>query len=112
MEYSIDLFKAEKYIKVSGLPGNVEAFKNSFNTINVSSVTLPIDIKLIAAVIGKSGSNLKRLAENFNTSIDINRDDKCIVVRGLTEQVEGAAEELKKLIATYEDREFYVDLDR
>jgi hypothetical protein len=102
-------------VRAQGLPQNIEGVRASLAQVRAVSERIPIDTKLMPAVVGKSGSNFRKIEDDYNVAIDKDKSTGAtgaIIVRGLEDQVEGAAEEIRKLIFTYEDREDKVPLDR
>ncbi len=98
-----------------GLPTNIGKARARLAILeqSVRRAALPaVEKRLVPAIVGKGGSNLRRLEETYGVSIEVPRDGGEMVVTGFAEKVAGAVAELEALLTTHADKEAQVPIDR
>lgn len=90
----LDVIRTEKLLRATGLPNNLAAVKDALAAIPAGTETVPIDARLVPAVVGKSGANFRRVEEEYSVAIDVDRSEgnSAIVIRGLHDQAAGKNE--------------------
>ena len=69
------------------------------NTSLPTTQSIKVDSSQTVAIIGKGGSVIKELIENFNVSIDIDRDNGNVKVTGLDQDVSNAIVNIRKIVS-------------
>lgn len=69
----IDVSRAKKLCKITGLVNDVEGAKKEIDEIDCAHSIIPVEIALLSFIIGKGGATIKSLSEGRKVQIDIVR---------------------------------------
>jgi len=112
----LDLDKEKKGVQIRGRTEAVvkaaAVVRELATTIaNTISVSLGVDSKLVGRFIGKGGSGIAKLQEEYSVNIDVNKDKGQLTIRGLSDPVNKAKEEIAALIEQYKREECEIAID-
>ena len=108
----IDISRAKKVCKVIGQPDGVRLAIAEINLIPALKVKIPIDVAILPFVVGKGGATIKLLGEGNRVQIDIDREEKHILVLGYIEEVVTAVEALRNIISDNTEVEEVIKVDK
>jgi transcription antitermination factor NusA-like protein len=114
----IDVSRAKKLCKISGLIKDVEAAKKEIDEIDCSHSEIPVEIALLSFIIGKGGATIKFLGEGRKVQIDVVRLEGSsesisnIHILGAREDVEVVTETLNSIIHENKEIEENIQTDR
>jgi len=112
----LDLDKEKKGVQIRGRTEAVAKaaaiVREMATTIaNTISVSLGVDSKLVGRFIGKGGSGIAKLQEEYSVNIDVSKSDSKLTIRGLADPVNKAKDEIAALIEQYRREESEIAID-
>mmetsp|Transcript_27330 Transcript_27330/g.26135 ORF Transcript_27330/g.26135 Transcript_27330/m.26135 type:complete len:437 (-) Transcript_27330:1-1311(-) len=108
----IDISRAKKVFKVVGQPDAVHAAVKEIEDANSARIEIPIEVSILPFIVGKGGSTIKALGEGNQVHIDVEREEKLIVVIGFLENVEKSVVILKNIINENSEIEITIMADK
>jgi hypothetical protein len=78
----IDVSRAKKSVKVTGLVNNIQACVNEISSIPSAKNDINIEQNMLPFIVGKGGSIVRSLEEGHRVQIDIAREENIIAVLG------------------------------
>ena len=108
----IDISRAKKVCKVSGQPDGVREAVAEIHAINAVRIKIPIEITILPFIVGKGGATIKALSEGNRVQIDIEREEKHIIVHGFRDEATRAATALLDIITENTEIEEIIRADK
>lgn len=108
----IDVSRAKGVCRITGLIPAVAATKAEILAIDSTRTDIMIEPTALAVIIGKSGSNIMAMEEQYKVSIELNREANMIEISGRRLDVTNAAGKIKMLIEENKEVEEVIKLEK
>jgi len=108
----LDISRAKNLCKVSGLTENVIAAKALIVSLQSIRTDMLLEPTAISAIIGKGGSSITALQEEFRVAINVNRDNNTVEVVGMRSDVTSALARIRDLVEVNREVEEVIQLEK
>ena len=108
----LDISRSKNLCKISGLTENVTAAKNEITNLQSIRTDMLMESSAISAIIGKGGSSIISLQEEFHVAINVNRDNNTVEVVGIRSDVTSALTRIKDIIEVNREVEEVIQLEK
>ena len=108
----IDVSRANKVCKITGLPENIAGTKAEIALIQCKREVIPFEESVLPFIIGKGGATIRALEEEHSVQLDISRESKVIVVMGYIDDVKAAGTILRDIITENKEVEEAIEVDK
>lgn len=108
----IDANLAGRTVRITGQTANVAAAKEAVLNVDARVDTIKVDESLRGALIGKGGSNIRQLQEQYGVQIDLSKEDGTITITGPVEGVRQAGEYVRTFVDENQETEVVMEGQR
>ena len=108
----LDISRSKNLCKISGLTENVTAARNEITNLQSIRTDMLMESSAISAIIGKGGSSIISLQEEFHVAINVNRDNNTVEVVGIRSDVTSALTRIKDIIEVNREVEEVIQLEK
>lgn len=108
----IDANLAGRTVRITGQTANVAAAREAVLSVDARVDTVKVEESLRGALIGKGGSNIRQLQEQYGVQIDLSKEDGTITITGPVEGVRQAGEYVRSFIDENQETEVVMEGQR